>query len=97
MGLGSCQGVEARCEFWGEWMDAHAEFEMAVEEVVDLGNGVTLAVIFQMGRPVGSSGYVQIRFAMVGVWVDGAAVRTINYDDIDKARAAAERLAESRE
>ena len=48
------------------------------------------------GRPVGSSGYVQLRYASVSEWVDGLIVRATFYLDIDEARVAAERLAESK-
>jgi hypothetical protein len=50
----------------------------------------------QSGRPVGSDGRVQWRYAGLTTWVDGVAVRTTNYTDIDEARVAAERLARER-
>jgi len=37
-----------------------------------------------------------MRHANVFVWVEGLIVRVTHYDDIDEARAAAERLAEER-
>ncbi len=46
------------------------------------------------GRPVGSSGEVQLRYATVSVWEDGKLARITNHGDIDEARAAAERLAQ---
>ena len=46
--------------------------------------------------PVGSTGYVQMRQATVGVWVEGLVVHLTHYNDNDEARAAAERLAEER-
>jgi len=48
------------------------------------------------GRPVGSSGEVQLRYASVDVWQDGKVKRVTNYYDIDKPRVAAERLTEER-
>ena len=39
---------------------------------------------------------MQPRYAIVAVWVEGLIVRIMNYTDIDEARGAAERLAESR-
>ncbi len=80
--------------FFEDWIGAYEEFEIEPEEVVDLGNGVTLAVVHQNGRLVGSTGRVQLRYGAVSKWVEGVAVRTTNYTDIDEARAAAERLAE---
>ena len=97
-GLGSREGLEAIREFLSEWMGAYEEFEATAGETVVFGNVVTLSVMLQKGRLVRSSGNVQGRFAAVAVWVDGLIVRVTNYDyaDIDKARAAAERLAEER-
>jgi hypothetical protein len=57
---------------------------------------VGFRVVIQKGRPVGSSGEVQLSYGAVGVWEDGKIVRMTNYRDIDEARAAAERLAEER-
>jgi len=48
------------------------------------------------GRPVGSTGWVELRLAIVAVWEEGLIVRGTTYDDPDEARAAAERLAEER-
>jgi len=66
------------------------------EEWVDLGGGVTFAVLLQRGRPRGSTGEVTRRFGLVNVWDEGLAVLVANYPDIDAARAAAERLAQER-
>jgi hypothetical protein len=53
-------------------------------------------VFLQNARPAGSNGHVRLRYAAVSVWREGVIVRTTNYSDIDEARAAAERLAETR-
>ena len=70
--------------------------ETDVEEIRDLGNGVTLAVSPQTGRPAGSTGEVQIRFASIQVCEDGLIAWMKNYNEIDETRAAAERLAAER-
>jgi hypothetical protein len=75
---------------------AYEEYSLEEEAILDLGDGVTFAVILQKGRPVGSTGYVELRYAAVGTWVDGLLVRITNYTDIDEACAAAERLTEER-
>ena len=82
--------------FIEDWLANYEEFAATLEEVRDLGNGVTFSVIRQQGRLVGSSGHVQLRHAAVDVWVDGVIARAITGPDIDEARAAAERLAEER-
>ena len=66
-------------------------------QIIDLGKGVTLAVSVQTGRPMGSRAEVQIRFASIQRCEDGLIVWMKNYNEIDENRAAAERLAASRE
>jgi ketosteroid isomerase-like protein len=81
-----------------DWRRAYEEVEWAVEEPVDLGNGVAFAVVPQKAIPVGVSGYVQQREGWVWVWVDDLIASLTFYPeaDIEEARAAAERLAEER-
>ena len=95
-GLGTFEGHPAIRGFLEDWHANYEELEIAPEEILDLGNGVIFSVVIQKGRPVGSSGDVQQRQAIVFVWVEGLFVRITHYNDIDEARAAAQRLAESR-
>jgi ketosteroid isomerase-like protein len=95
-GMGEFQGQAAIRTFFNEWSRSYADIDWEAEEIRDLGNEVTFAVILQKGRIVGSSGSVQLRYASVAEWLDGLIVRNTTYTDIDEARAAAERLAESR-
>jgi ketosteroid isomerase-like protein len=96
-GLGtSFEGVGAIRDFLEEWSGAYRDWEIDVEEILDLGHGVTLHVAVQKGHPVGSTGQVRWRFAQVLVWTAGVVVRTAVYADVDEARTAAERLAKSR-
>ena len=67
------------------------------EEIFELGSRVTSALVTTKARPSGTSGDVYMRYAAVAPWADGLAVGVANYPDIDKARAAAGRLAEWRE
>jgi ketosteroid isomerase-like protein len=96
MGLGTYQGLAAIRRFFEDWIGAYDEFEMEVEELRDLGHGVVFFAVRQSGRPVGSSGQVELRYAGFTVWIDDLMVRVTNYTDPDEARAAAERLAEER-
>ena len=96
-GIGTFDGVVAIRRFVEDWQGSYEQYEAEVNEVLDLGKGVTFAVSVQKGRVVGSSSDVQIRFAAVYTWAEGLIVRMTSYSEIDKARAAAERLAESRE
>jgi ketosteroid isomerase-like protein len=94
--VGSFEGAAAIRGFIEDWLANYEGFAATLEEVRDLGNGVTFGVIRQQGRLVGSSGHVQLRNAAIHVWVEGIIVRAITGPDIDKGRAAAERLAEER-
>jgi ketosteroid isomerase-like protein len=96
IGLGVCEGLAAIRGFWEDWAATYEEWKAEPEEIFDLGGGVTLAVVIQKGRFAGSSGDVRTRYASVAVWAQGLIASTTNYGDPDDARAAAERLAESR-
>ena len=83
--------------FLEEWFGFFAELRYEVEEFVVLDDGVVLAVVNQEGRPVGVDGQVHLREGWAICWsADGLLVRLTTHTDIDEARAAAERLAESR-
>jgi ketosteroid isomerase-like protein len=96
MGLGSYVGGEAVRRFFEDWRGSYDEYDTEAEEILKPGKTVTLAVVVQNGRPVGSDSHVRIRYAAVFVWVEGLIVRVTNYSDVDEARAVAERLAASR-
>jgi ketosteroid isomerase-like protein len=96
LGMGVFEGRAAIRAFLKDWQGAYEEFEVETEQVLDVYNGVTVAVLVQKARPAGSSGDVRLRYAAVTVWRDGLIVRLTNYTDIDQGRAAAERLAQER-
>jgi ketosteroid isomerase-like protein len=95
-GMGIFEGKAAVRRFFEDWSRSYSRLDWTAEEVRDVGNGVTFAVIVQSGRVVGSSASVELRYAGVAEWRDGLIVRNTTYTDIDAARAAAERLAEER-
>jgi ketosteroid isomerase-like protein len=94
--LGTYEGRAAVRGLLQDWLDAFDEYEVAAEEIRDLGNGVIFGVLIQRGRPRGSTGWVRFRHGVVTTWVDGLVRRSTYYLNIDEARAAAERLAEER-
>ena len=96
MGLEVYEGRQAIRRFFADWWGVYDMSGAEAEEILDLGNGVTFAVLTLKGHLVGSGGDVRLRYAAVTVWVEGAVARDTNYTDIDEARAAAERLAEER-
>jgi ketosteroid isomerase-like protein len=95
-GLGTYAGPAAIRAFLKEWWDAFEELHATLEEVLDLGNGVTFSVIRQDARPSGSASSVSTREAHVAEWRAGLAVRVTVYTDLEQGRAAAMRLAEER-
>jgi hypothetical protein len=90
------EGRTAIRGFWEDWFASYEELRLEQEEDLALGNGVVFAVIMQMARLAGSSGYVRYRHALVAAWEEGLIVRVTMYSNIDEARAAAERLAQER-
>lgn len=96
LGMGTYEGQAAVRSFIEDWFAAYEEWELRAVDVQELGNAVTVGVLVQKGRPVGSSGEVELRYVAVNEWKDGKIARITNYVDIDEARAAAERLAGER-
>jgi ketosteroid isomerase-like protein len=94
--LGVFEGRVAIRGFLEDWFAAYEDYHIEAEEILDLGNGVTFAVIVHNARLVGGRGDVRVRQAQIGVWAGGTVVRVTNGTNVEKARAAAERLAESR-
>jgi ketosteroid isomerase-like protein len=94
-GLGTHKGLVAIRAFFKDWIGAFEEFEMKLEELEDLGNGVVFAVANQRARSAGSTNALRLRHAAVSVWEDGVAMLVVNYADIEAARAIATALAES--
>ncbi len=96
-GMGVFEGQTAVRGFFEDWTRSYTDIEWEAEELRDLGNGVTFAVILQKARVAGSSASARLRYAAVAEWRDALIVHNTTYTDMDAARAAAERLAEERE
>ncbi len=94
-GLGVHTGPRAIRRFFESWIGSFAEFSMELEEVVDLGSGVTFAVACQDARSSGTREPLRIRHAAIAVWRDGVAVRVTNYRDIEQARELAVTVAQA--
>jgi len=88
--------VAAIRDFLQDWFASYEELWFAQEEAFDLGSGVVFSVVAQKARLVGSSGEVRLRSGVVGEWADDLLVRVTLSNDIEEARAAAERLADER-
>jgi limonene-1,2-epoxide hydrolase len=96
LGLGTYEGVDAIRAFVEDFVFTYEAYEFTADEILRLGESVVLTVNTQMGRLPGSGEFVRLRDAYVFLVEDGLVVRWTAYRDIDTARAAAERLAESR-
>jgi len=94
--MGVFEGGTAVRGFFEDWRSSDYRIERTAEEIRDLGNESTFAVIVEGAHVVGSSGSVQLRYAAVAQWTDGLIVRNTTYTDITQARAADERLVEER-
>jgi hypothetical protein len=95
-GFGSFDGAAAIRSFLEDWLGAYEDYEYRHEEALDLGNGVLFVVASLGGRPIGSAGGVQERWSYTVTWAAGTVVGVVLSQDIETARAAAERLAEER-
>ncbi|MBA3807856.1 MAG: nuclear transport factor 2 family protein [Solirubrobacterales bacterium] len=95
-GLGSKSGREAIRHFLTDWFGSLAEYEVRIEELHDLGAGVVLAVVLQVGRRTGSRGELQVRSAPVFLWDQDGIAQVTLYRDLEAARLAAQELAEAR-
>jgi ketosteroid isomerase-like protein len=96
MGLGVLEGQAAIRGLYEDWRSSYEAFEAELEELRDLGHGVTFSVVVNRGRLHGSAHWIELRYASVGIWAGGLIERGISYTDVDEARAAAERLAQER-
>src|SRR3954447_3321184 len=71
LGLGTYEGLPAIRAFFEDWLGAYEAYAMDVEQLLDLGNGVVFFAVRQHGRPAGTSGDVELRYAGFAVWTDG--------------------------
>jgi len=96
MGMGVFEGRVPIRGLLEDWNSSYDEWEIELEHLLDVGNGVVYAVVMERARPTGSTGRVQLRYAAVVVFAENLIARATTYPDIDEARAAAERLAQER-
>jgi ketosteroid isomerase-like protein len=99
VGLGTFEGREAIRRFLEDWLSSYRETEDEMQATIELGNGIVFARVRETGRPFGSPDQSRVHavYGFVFVWTDRKVARVTVYTDVDEARAAAERLAESRD
>jgi ketosteroid isomerase-like protein len=90
-------GIAAIRSFLRDWRSTYDEYEIQPHEIRDVSNDVVLTVVRQMVLPAGSTGPTRIAedWAFVFAWSGGRVVRAVAQQNIDEARAAAERLADA--
>jgi ketosteroid isomerase-like protein len=91
-GAGSDEGHEAIRRFYEDWWRSFDDFEVEAEELCDLGHGVTFTVLLARGRLPGSTGWIQARVATVAIWAGALIESSTDYSDVERGRAAAQRL-----
>ncbi len=96
VGLGTYEGAGAIIEFVEGWWATFEDHVLEQQQTVDLGHGVLLSTVREVGRLAGSDGRAEQQRGWVTVWVGSKIVYHAFYGDLDEARAAAERLAEER-
>jgi SnoaL-like domain len=98
VGLGTTfSGLQASREFLGDWMARFGDYEIDIEEILDLGGGVVFVKSGHAGRPIGSPAHVRLpREVLVNVfaWEARLIAHVVSSGDTPEARAAAERLAQ---
>jgi len=95
-GLGTHTGPDAIRRHFDDWIGSFDAYDITLDEITDLGDGVVYAVASQTARPAGAHGNILLTHASVFVWDGEVAVRVTHYRDIAEARAVAERLARER-
>jgi hypothetical protein len=93
-GLGTYAGLASIRAFFEDWIGSFEDFEMILEEIEDLGNGVVLAIACQDGLPAGSQHRLHLRHAALSIWEGGIIQRVTNYSNIEEAREIAREVAE---
>lgn len=95
-GLGSHEAPTSLRRFLQDWIGSFDVYELALEEVQDLGNGIVFAVFFHAADLQGGGGSLRVRSSAVLDWRAGQLVGLTSYRDMEEARAAAELLARER-
>ena len=96
MGMGIFEGRVPVQGLLEDWNGSYDEWEIELENLLDVGNGVVYTVVTERARPTGSTGRVHLRYGAVVVFAETLIAHAKTYPDIEEARAAAERLAQER-
>jgi ketosteroid isomerase-like protein len=92
-GLGRHAGPAAIRHFLEDWFDSFVRYELRIEEMSELENGVVVAVSVFHAWPAGGRESVRLRSAAVFVWERETLAEVTLHPDIEQGRAAGGRLA----
>jgi ketosteroid isomerase-like protein len=92
-GLGTHTGLRAIRQFLDDWFGKLEHYEVHVEELEDLGNGVVFAIVTQFAQQTRRRAALRVRSAPVYMWVDERIALVTLYPNIDEGRTAAARAA----
>jgi ketosteroid isomerase-like protein len=96
-GLGDLEGEVQIRSLLEVYLGSFEDLRFEPEEILSLGSRVVFAVVHQDARPLGSAARVRSREGWGAAFCDAKIVRAWTSSDIDTARAATERFAESSE
>jgi ketosteroid isomerase-like protein len=82
------QGAEGMAEFLATWLENFDEWELRAERLLDAGDEVVVAIVWQRARSTGSGATVQMTLAQVWTIRDGFAVRMQAYAAVADALRA---------
>lgn len=92
-GLGSHWGREQIRHFLEDWFGSLDRYEVRLEAVHPLGNGVIWVEVVQLAHRSGSRSLLRVPSAPVFQWAHGRIASVTVYPDAEEARSAAELLA----
>jgi ketosteroid isomerase-like protein len=90
-GLGVYQGYDELRSFFEDWFGTFPfeQWEQELDDVIDCGGEVIIALTRQRGRGAASGVNVELEYAQVITFREGKIVRTTVYTDRDEALEAA--------
>jgi ketosteroid isomerase-like protein len=90
-GLGIYEGYDEVRSFFEDWFNTFPfdEWEQELDDVIDCGDEVVVALTRQRGRGSASGASVELQYAQVITFREGKIVRSVVYTDRDQALEAA--------
>jgi ketosteroid isomerase-like protein len=92
-GLGTHTGLRAIRQFLEDWFGKLEHYEVHIEELEDLGNGVVFAIVTQFAQQTRRRAALRVRSAPVFMWVEDLVALITLYPSIEEGRMAAARAA----